>query len=391
MFIILLALNIFGARKVSMKIAKKDEILKLIVDEFIKTAQPVGSKTLLAKYDLKCSSATIRNIMAELEKDGMLEKTHVSSGRVPSAKGYQYYLDHIDNTALVNTIDMDFQREFQEVLKNKSRSVEDVISKSCQMLSEMTNMATIVLGPRAVNETLVSIQLLKLTEKTAMGIFITDSGYVEKKTFVISSKDGITFQQLTNVIAMLNERLAGTKIIDLEAKVKALHPIISQMYGRSGDLVIQAFLECLVSFTKKKYEVYGEKNLLSLPEFSSDKDTFLNAFEALRDPNKLEKNLAEKDDIGNVNVAFTNENKGDFAIVSKQFNGKDQLAVVGPKRMDYKKVLSALEYIVYMLDRYYFSNVPQTSSLIPVSEAKDIESEKPTKTKKPTAKKQTKK
>lgn len=373
-----------------MKLARKDEILKHIVEEFIQTAQPVGSKALLQKYDLNCSSATIRNTMAELEKEGMLEKTHISSGRVPSAKGYQYYLDHLDNSSLMNSVDMEFQREFQEVLKNRSKSVEDVVAKSCQMLSEMTNMATVVLGSKASDESLVSIQLLRLTDKTAMGIFITDSGYVEKKTFVVNSKD-VTFQQLTNAIGMLNERLAGTKIIDLEAKLKALQPIVTKMYGTSGDVIIQAFLESIVNFTKKRYEVYGEKNLLSLPEFSSNKETFLNAFEALRDPNSLEKNFSEKDDLGNVNIAFTNANKGDFAIVSKQFNGDNSLAVVGPKRMDYKKVLSALEYIVYMLDRYYFSSAPQSASLVPVSPVEDIAVAKPTRKRKTTTKKGAKK
>jgi len=373
-----------------MKLARKDEILKHIVEEFIQTAQPVGSKALLQKYDLNCSSATIRNTMAELEKEGMLEKTHISSGRVPSAKGYQYYLDHLDNSSLMNSVDMEFQREFQEVLKNRSKSVEDVVAKSCQMLSEMTNMATVVLGSKASDESLVSIQLLRLTDKTAMGIFITDSGYVEKKTFVVNSKD-VTFQQLTNAIGMLNERLAGTKIIDLEAKLKALQPIVTKMYGTSGDVIIQAFLESIVNFTRKRYEVYGEKNLLSLPEFSSNKETFLNAFEALRDPNSLEKNFSEKDDLGNVNIAFTNANKGDFAIVSKQFNGDNSLAVVGPKRMDYKKVLSALEYIVYMLDRYYFSSAPQSTSLVPVSPVEDIAVAKPTRKRKTTTKKGAKK
>ncbi len=365
-----------------MKQNRRDEILKYIVEEFIQTAQPVGSKTLLEKYKLNCSSATIRNAMAELEKEGMLEKTHISSGRVPSAKGYQYYLEKLDKNALTNNVDVDleFQREFQEVLKSKSKSVEDVVAKSCQMLSEMTNMATVVLGPKASNETLVSIQLLRLTDKTAMGIFITDSGYVEKKTFVVDSKD-VTFQQLTNAIAMLNERLAGSKVVDLEPKLKSLQPLVTNMYGKSGDIIIQAFLESVVNVTRKRYAVYGEKKLLSLPEFSADKDSFLNAFEALKDPNSLEKNFSERDDLGkDVNIAFTNESKGDFAIVSKQFNGSDQLAVVGPKRMDYKKVLSALEYIVYMLDRYYFSNAPSGASLVPVSPVEDIALAKPKKT-----------
>lgn len=354
-----------------MKSERRDLILKCIVEEFIQTAQPVGSETLLKKYKLECSSATIRNAMASLEKDGLLEKTHTSSGRVPSAKGYQYYLERLDSSSLMTSIDIEFQREFQEILKNKSKSVEEVLSKSCEVLSEMTNMATVVLGPKANDERLVSIQLLKLNNSQAMGIFITDSGYVEKKTFVIDEKN-TTFDTLQNSVALLNDRLTGTKISELEEKAKALKPIAVSMFGKEGGIVMEAFLETLISFTRKRYQIYGQKKLLSLPEFSSDKDAFMSAVEALEDPHKLEKNLVEKDDLGYANVGFTNESKGDFAIISKAVNGKDQIAVLGPKRMDYKKILSALEYVVYMLDKYYFSP-SSSSSLVPVQEDKKVE------------------
>lgn len=362
-----------------MKLERKEEILKCIVEEFIRTAQPVGSETLLKKYQLKCSSATIRNAMAELEKEGYLEKTHVSSGRVPSSKGYQYYLEKLDSSALMPSVDMEFQREFQEILKNKSKSVEDVLSQSCEVLSEMTKMATVVLGPKANDEKLVSIQIVKLTDNSAMGIFITDSGYVEKKTFVLDNKKPGGYETLKNAVALLNDRLAGTPISELEEKARALKPIAISLFGREGDLVMQAFLETLLSFTKKKYQVYGRKNLLNLPEFNNDIDSFLSAVDTLDDPSKLQKNLSENDNLGFCNVGFTNENKGDFAIISKAVNGKDQIAVVGPKRMDYKKILSALEYVVYMLNKYYFSTSRTGSSLVPVGEVREVIPEPKTK------------
>lgn len=365
-----------------MKLERKEEILKCIVEEFIQTAQPVGSETLLKKYNLNCSSATIRNAMVLLEKEGYIEKTHVSSGRVPSSKGYQYYLEKLDNSSLLPSVDIEFQREFQDILKNKSKSVEDVISQSCEVLSEMTKMATVVLGSRASNEKLVSLQLLKLSDTTAMGIFITDSGYVEKKTFVIDGKKPQAFETLHNAVNLLNERLAGTPICELEEKAKLLKPIASSLFGRAGDLVMQAFLEALVNFAKKRYKVYGQKNLLSLPEFNNDKDGLLSAVETLEDPTKIQRNLTESDDLGFCNVGFTNENKGDFAIISKNLNGKDQIAVVGPKRMDYKKVLSALEYVVYMLNKYYFSSNSSSTSLVPLSNPFDdeaVEAKKPSK------------
>ena len=366
-----------------MKLERKEEILKAIVEEFIRTAQPVGSETLLKKYQLKCSSATIRNAMAALEKEGYLEKTHVSSGRVPSSKGYPYYLEKLDNSSMMTTIDMEFQREFQRILNNKSKSVEDVLSQSCEILSEMTKMATVVLGPRANDEKLVSVQLLKLSNNSAMGIFITDSGYVEKKTFVIDDKNPGAYETLKNAVSLLNDRLSGTPISELEDKARLLKPIAISLFGKEGDLVIQAFMETLLSFTKKRYQVYGQKNLLNMPEFSNDINSFLSAVETLEDPSKLEKNLSENDNLGFCNVGFTNENKGDFAIISKAVNGKDQIAVVGPKRMDYKRILSALEYVVYMLDKYYFSSSSNSTSLVPVSaiddEKKDVIPKKTTK------------
>ena len=375
-----------------MKLERKEEILKAIVEEFIRTAQPVGSETLLKKYQLKCSSATIRNAMAALEKEGYLEKTHVSSGRVPSSKGYQYYLEKLDNSSMMTTIDMEFQREFQRILNNKSKSVEDVLSQSCEILSEMTKMATVVLGPRANDEKLVSVQLLKLSNNSAMGIFITDSGYVEKKTFVIDDKNSGAYETLKNAVSLLNDRLSGTPISELEDKARLLKPIAISLFGKEGDLVIQAFMETLLSFTKKRYQVYGQKNLLNMPEFSNDINSFLSAVETLEDPSKLEKNLSENDNLGFCNVGFTNENKGDFAIISKAVNGKDQIAVVGPKRMDYKRILSALEYVVYMLDKYYFSSSSNSTSLVPVSSIDDEKKDViPKKTTKSTTKKGVKK
>lgn len=97
-------------------------------------------------------------------------------------QGYQYYLEHLSSTNSESSVGLEFQREFQEVLKDHTKSVEDVLTKSCQRISERTKMATVVLGPKADQESLVSIQLLSLNDKSARFIFITDSGYVEKKT-----------------------------------------------------------------------------------------------------------------------------------------------------------------------------------------------------------------
>ena len=349
-----------------MKSARKYLILKCICEEFIKTGVPVGSKTLLANYHLDCSSATIRNARAELEEEGYLEKKHISSGRMPSSKGYQYYLEHLSSTNSESSIGLEFQREFQEILKDHTKSVEDVLTKSCQRISERTKMATVVLGPKADQEAL---------------IFITDSGYVEKKTFVRQKGESFTARQ--NAVNFLSMRLTGTKIADLETKTKALKPLAVQRYGKEGSRVIQAFLEALISFARKKLTVYGQKNLLTLPEFQNDRQAFVNAIDTLQDGSSRAHSLTESDDLGDANVGFTHVQKGDRAIVTKAV-GKDQIAVVGPKRRDYKKILAALDYVAYRLDHYFFSPDQNSTSLIPIAPVQEVN--KPITKKKPAKK-----
>ncbi|MCF0116900.1 MAG: heat-inducible transcription repressor HrcA, partial [Bacilli bacterium] len=164
-----------------MDLSRRDLILKYIVDSFIKTAQPIGSQTLIEQYDLPYSSATIRNEMQMLENDGFLEKTHTSSGRIPSSKGYRYYVENLRNKDL----DENIKFQLQTILQEKNKSIEDIIKESCEILSHMTNLASVVLGPASDNEHLVSLQIIPLTNSSATAVFVTDKGYVENKTFVI--------------------------------------------------------------------------------------------------------------------------------------------------------------------------------------------------------------
>lgn len=160
-----------------MDLSRRELILKYIVEYFIKHAQPIGSNTLIETYGLKCSSATIRNEMMELENAGYLEKTHTSSGRVPSSKGYRYYIDHLRE----KDIDESIKHNLAVIFNEKSKSIEDVIKESCQILSHMTNLASVVLGPEASEEHLVSIQFIPLSQNSATAVFVTDKGYVETR------------------------------------------------------------------------------------------------------------------------------------------------------------------------------------------------------------------
>jgi heat-inducible transcriptional repressor len=218
---------------------REEQILKLIVEYFIKTAEPVGSQTLLDAYHLPYSSATIRNEMNSLEKEGYLEKTHTSSGRVPSGKGYTYYVEHLRE----ETVDDSVKFALQKVLDQKTKSVEEVIKESCEILSNMTNLASVVLGPKVNEEHLLSVQIIPLSEKTATAVFVTDKGYVENKTFIIDQT--MSLNDVKKTVDLLNQRLTGTSIADLVPKMEAMKPALTD-YVVGHDVVYQAILGAFV-------------------------------------------------------------------------------------------------------------------------------------------------
>ncbi len=155
---------------------RQEKVLKLIIDRYIKDPVPVGSKAL--SKILKCSSATVRNEMQTLEEQGLLEKTHTSSGRIPSEAGYRYYVDNLMKPKEMNAEDM---MKLNIVLKNKQLALNDVISKSLQIISDITNYTTIALGTSSHNNLLKQIEVVPLDTESFIVIIITDKGYVEHK------------------------------------------------------------------------------------------------------------------------------------------------------------------------------------------------------------------
>ena len=163
---------------------REERVLKLIVEEYIKNAKPVGSSSICEI--LQCSSATIRNEMAELENLGYLEKTHISSGRIPSEKGYRYYVDNLMKPKNMTGEEM---LTLQQVFHNSSLQMSDAISKSLEIISEMTNYTSVILGSASKENKLKQIEVLPLENNRLIAIVVTDKGHVEHKDLVIEHND----------------------------------------------------------------------------------------------------------------------------------------------------------------------------------------------------------
>lgn len=332
-----------------MSLSRREYILKLIVEDFISNAEPIGSNTLIEKYNLDFSSATIRNEMMELEKLGLIEKTHTSSGRVPSSKGYKYYVEHLSKDDEVE-VDEQFKKEFQIVLKKKSQSVEEVMEKSCEILSEMTNLATVVLGPESKDEHLVSIQIIPISQQAATAVFVTDRGHVENKTFLLN--DGQTSKDVMNCVDMLNKRLSGSSILDIAPKLEAIKPLLIEKLGKSSSVIVDAFAETFIKFAKERISTYGASRLLDVPEYDDDKKKLQKILEMLDDPEKFKEAVSNMCHISE-HVNYVQDDDDDLAIVSHKFLNDSRIAIVGPQRMDYRKVLSTLEYMALEFSKYF--------------------------------------
>lgn len=334
-----------------MGLTRSDTILKYIVEYFIKNAQPVGSHTLIDEYKLPYSSATIRNEMFALEKMGFIEKTHSSSGRVPSSKGYRYYCEHLRD----KNVDEQLKNSLQVVLEQKVRSIEEVIKESCEILSHMTNLVSVVNGSSETIERLANVQLIQIGENTLTAVFVTDKGYVENKTFIIPTS--IKANEVVDCVKILNDRLKGTPVNELVDKVEALKPILND-YVVSHDIVYQALLETFIRFAGDRLSLYGRDELFNQPEFKNDAEKLQEVYKLLNDKSLFREvnNEAKnnKEDEVLLNIGETNP---DVSMVTTKFkigNGEEStITLLGPTRMDYDKVLSALEYLTEELNKYF--------------------------------------
>lgn len=328
---------------------RQKEILKFIIDEYIQSAQPVSSKILIEKYKLPYSSATIRSECAFLEETGLLEKTHVSSGRIPASLGYRYY---VDNLMDVRNGDNDIKQQLENIFANRQLAIEDIIEQTAEILSAMTNLITVVIGSNSQEDCLKKIELVPISEENAVAIFISEKGHVVNKTFNI--KD-VTLKDLVLAIELFNSRLIGTKLEDIKEKMQALQPILEKQVLKH-EYILQSFINTLVSFKKREHSTHGLQYMLDNPEFNDVNKIkeivrFIEDYSPWKQFIKTEKEQQEYNQ-ENIHILIGNElgkQTDDIAVISTDYHTGNkqigQLAVIGPKRIDYDKMSELLDWI----------------------------------------------
>lgn len=321
---------------------RQENILKLIVEQYIKLAKPVSSN-LICKT-LKCSSATVRNEMASLEEEGLLEKTHTSSGRVPSEEGYRYYVDHLMELKKMNAEDM---LKLQIIFHNQQLALSDCISKSLQLISDMTSYTSIVLGNTSHDNLLKQIDVVSIDANAMVVIVVTDKGHVEHKNIQI---DGVSLDEVKKVVSLINNLIVGTPIDEVSVKLEyEIKPIIGQ-YVSQHEQIYNAFYHVFSDFQNQNINVVGKNNILKQPEFNNI-DKIRDIFEKLDDKTILESmESMETDDEHNIVIKIGEENNidRDMTVIKTKYKTpleEGTIAIIGPKRMEYDRVVSMLEFI----------------------------------------------
>ncbi|MDO6354484.1 heat-inducible transcriptional repressor HrcA [Caloramator sp. CAR-1] len=324
---------------------RKRYILKAIVDDYIETAEPVGSRTIAKKYEMGISSATIRNEMADLEELGYLEQPHTSAGRIPSDKGYRYYVDKLIN---IKDPTPEEASEIKNILQFATIcEIDNIIKRTTKLLSEVTRYTAAVLSPSVKKSAVKSIQLVQVNDYDVLAIVVTDTAVI--KHVLIKLPRRIDYDTLLKINNMLNEKLRNLTVEQIDLSVinqilmelrgyyEILNAIIPVLYDSLKSVDCDIYLEGTTNIFK--YPEYNDinkaKNFLSLLE---RKETLIDIF---------------SDDGENLKVSIGKENNNDevrdCSIIRASYMVGNKvvgtIGVIGPTRMDYSKVIGILKFI----------------------------------------------
>lgn len=323
---------------------RKKALLKEIVENYVKTVKPVGSNSLCKK--LKCSSATIRNEMAVLENLGYIEKNHISSGRIPSELGYRYYVENLMRPKDLTGEDM---LKLQTIFSNNELQVSDAIAKCMEIISDLTNYTSVVLGKNSYDNLLQQINIIALDNNKIIAVVCTDKGIVENKQFVLPNNTNV--EEIVKTGEMINKMLVGTPINKVSEKLEfEIKPIIAKRikdYETVYNIFYDAFNDFLLHNTN--IHVSGRVNLLKEPEYETTEDIKRIATKLEDSSFKEMVNSIDGNEELKIYIGKDSNFDDNVTVIKKKYKSGGEegtIAIIGPKRMEYERVVSLLNYMV---------------------------------------------
>ncbi len=335
----------FGKRKL--------QILQAIIEDYVISGEPVGSRTIAKKYDLGVSPATIRNEMADLEDMGYLEQPHTSAGRIPSDKAYRLYVDHLMQ---VRTLTVKEAENIKSLYAIKTQHTEEIIGQTAKILSDITNYTSVVLKPQLSKVLIKRVQIMPIDGEFALLIVVTNSGII--RDTIIRFSEEVEPSYLERVSNMLTERFIDRSFVEVNTQIIPEIRDEIAMNRKIFNNVIDALTESFTNNEKKDVYLYGTGNIFNFPEYHDlDKaKTFLE----LMEETELIYDIISSSDEGGVTVTIGSENTHpdmrDSSIVTATYHIGDRvigsIGLIGPTRMEYAKVFSIMDYMGKCLSHY---------------------------------------
>jgi heat-inducible transcriptional repressor len=322
---------------------RKLAVLRAIVEDFVSTNEPVGSKALVDRHNLDVSPATIRNDMAVLEEQGYIVQPHTSAGRIPTEQGYRLFVDRLSGVKPLSAA----ERRAIETFLAGAYDLDDVVMRTVRLLAQLTRQVAVVQYPSLTRSAVRHIELVPLTDRRLLLVLITDTGRVEQRTIELPARIGE--ESITQLRAVLNACLDGRKLADVPSVVAELPERVSLMERPNAAAIFSVIVETLVERHDERVVVGGAANLTQA-DFSRGLREVL---EALEEQVVLMHLLGESGDQAAVTVRIGSENEvqglQSASLVATGYGAGDQvlarLGVLGPTRMDYPTAMGAVRAV----------------------------------------------
>jgi heat-inducible transcriptional repressor len=330
---------------------RKLKILKAIIQNYLDTGEPVGSRTISKDTDLNLSSATIRNEMADLEELGYIIQPHTSAGRIPTDKGYRLYVDILleDRTQEV--------KDMKNILIEKADKLENLLKQVARLLAANTNYTTMVTTPQ-YKKKVKFIQLTEIDEKQILAVIVFEGNIIKNQIIPVSTS--LNKETILKLNIIVNTFLQGLDLAEINL------PVITQMKDQAGDYrtivndILEAIMKVVADDDDFKIYTSGATNILKYPELS-DKDKATELLYTLEEKKVLTEiiqNRMEDEDTRGIQVYIGNEtpveSMKDCSVVTATYEIDEgiygKVGIIGPKRMDYDKVVSTLQTLMVQLD-----------------------------------------
>lgn len=349
-------------------------ILKAIVQQYIETGQPVGSKALMDLLPTHVSSATIRNDMASLEKDGLIEKIHLSSGRIPSVRGYRYYLDNLLKP--INISDQTSELIQSDFAKQEFNRIDEIVAQSAKILSTLTSYTAIALGPESKNTKLTGFRIVELNDNHIMAIIVTSDGAVFNQVYKVPRNS--SGEQIEEIVRIINDQLVGETLATVSHRLQTDFPQLVSRYLQTPNGFLAMFDRFLDKVTADHFFVDGKSNLFNYVDARNTSN--LKYLYSLFDSDYylarllgLDQNDTHDEDEHGIQVHLGYEldpqTLKNCSLITAKYSvgshGQGLIALLGPTNMPYSQLIGLIASLRQELAkqlREYFSDLNGNSS-----------------------------